>query len=218
MTRFKNIQMLEAPDNIEKWYKTAKYALDRITVFRLHHMLTIDEKQSGIFRADIIKKLSKEDRSESKRIHDEIGKESDISKIKYYFDNKIHRELSNEYAKRMCYLNKDVYKEYYKKIENEYSDDDIDRIVELTVETMKMIDISSKILKILEEDLVRDPKDFSVLAQLIGISNNDKMINYLYSFYMYFINNFPEDNYFEGPLLGISYFIERRRRTTASTG
>ena len=117
----------------------------------------------------------------------------------------------------MYSLNENIYKDYLKYLENAYTEETFDNIVLVLIETIKKKDISDEILDLLKKDKIRDPQDFSVLAQIMGLADTNNKIMYIYSFYKYFINNFPEENYFEGPLFGINYFIERKRLTTAST-
>jgi hypothetical protein len=217
MTRFKNIQLLEMPDNLEVWYKNVKFSDDRITVFKLHHMICINDKDKVHFYNDLRKKMSKKEKDESIVIERNISIEKDYNKLKEIFVQRNHRELVPEIIKRMCSLNENIYKEYINKLEEKYSEEEFDDIISILVEVIKQKDISDEIISLLKRDKIRDPQAFAVLSQIIGLAVTGDKIKYIYSFYRYFINNFPEENFFEGPLFGIGYYLKRTRLTTAST-
>jgi len=216
MTRFKNIQLLEIPDKLEDWYKNVKFSDDRITVFKLHHMICIDDDKVHFYK-DLRKKMSKKERDESIIIQKNIKIEKDYTKLQDLLIQRNHRELVPEIIKRMCSLNENIYKEYINKLEEKYSEEEFDDIINVLVEVIKQKDISEEIIGLLKKDKIRDPQDFAVLSQILGIAVTGDKINYIYSFYRYFINNFPEENFFEGPLFGIEYYLRRTRLTTAST-
>jgi len=180
-------------------------------------MISIDNTEREVFLKDLRKHLGKEEKVESNQLSIKIGTENDLGKLKELIEKREHRELIPEIINRIYSLNEHVYKDYINYFENEYTEEDFDNIISVLVETIKRKDISDEILDVLKKDKIRDPQDFAVLAQIMGLGDTNNKIVYLYSFYKYFINNFPEENYFEGPLFGISYFIQRRRRTTAST-
>ena len=216
MTRFKNIQLLEIPEKLEDWYKNVKFSDDRITVFKLHHMICIDDDKVHFYK-DLRKKMSKKERDESIIIQKNIKIEKDYTKLQDLLIQRNHRELVPEIIKRMCSLNENIYKEYINKLEEKYSEEEFDDIINILVEVIKQKDISDEIIGLLKRDKIRDPQDFAVISQIMGIAVTEDKIKYLYSFYRYFINNFPEDNFFEGPLFCIEYYLRRTRLTTAST-
>jgi len=217
MTRFKNIQLLEIPENIESWYKTIKYSEEKITVFKLHHMISIDEEEREVFFIDLRKQLKKEEKIESNILSTQLSVETDLGKLKELIEQRKHRELVPQIINRMLSINEDIYLEYIHRLDNQYTEDIFDNAIAVLIETSKKKDISNEILDLLKKDKIRDPQDFAVLSQIMGLGDTNNIIMYLYSFYRYFINNFPDENYFEGPLFGISYYLEIRRRTTAST-
>jgi len=217
MTRFKNIQILEMPIDIIKWYRSIKYSGEEITVFSLHHMIEIDERDSAIFLKDIRKRLSNSELLESTNLLCIIENSEEIEFLKDLLESKKHRELTNKIVERMYTINDYIYKDYLDKLNTKYSEDIFDTIVSVLIITIKRKNIVNEIFELLINDKIRDPQDFAVLAQILGIAITEDKVNYLYSFYKYFINNFPDNNYFEGPLFGISYFLKNNHRTTAST-
>ena len=214
--RFKTITLQEPPKDIELWYKTAQYSDDRITVFRLHDMISINQIDQKAFYKDLRNHLTQTEINESKKLRSNIKSENDISKLISLYDDNEHKELSLEIILKMISIDKHVYKRYIDQLKTRYTENQFDNIIHILVETIRIIDISEDIIEVLQNNYVRDPQDFAVLVQILGLSNKD-LLSFLYTFYRYFINNFPNNNYFEGPLLGISYYIEKRRRTTAST-
>ena len=89
MTRFKNIQLLEIPENIEIWYNKIKYSEERVTVFKLHHMISIDEKEREVFLKDLRKHLSKEEKVESNILSTKISTENDLGKLKELIEKRV---------------------------------------------------------------------------------------------------------------------------------
>ena len=56
---------------------------------------------------------------------------------------------------------------------------------------------------------IRDPLDFSSLLMILGRSKDAKYIHFLYTFYVFFKDNFPDKEYYEGPFLGLNEIINR---------
>ena len=52
-----------------------------------------------------------------------------------------------------------------------------------------------------------DTQDFASIIQTLGLVKNDRNLTYLYSFYVFFKDNFPDEDYFEGPLFGIENYL-----------
>jgi len=207
---------MNPPESIEEWFKTIKYSNETITVFRLHEMIDINEIDQNAFYNDLKRHLTKEERKESEEHLIWIKNENCISELLSIYDNDKHKELVREIVSRIIQLDNCIYKKFLEKLKVKYTENEFDNVIHILVETIKTKDISEELLEVLSSDYVRDPQDFAVLIQILGLCSNDTF-SYLYTFYNYFKNNFPEENYYEGPLLGISYYIERRRRTIAST-
>jgi len=216
MHRFNKIEITDSPVDIEKWLTSQKYSDERITVFKLRNMIMIDPVDQKNFYKDLQKQMSKVEKDKSKMIVNRIDKETDLNWFIDFLDSNEHKELSLRIIKRMLAIDEKSYCYYLNLLKKKYTDNQFDCILQILTETIRIKDVAEEIFNIMKEDYVRDPQDFASLTQILGLSNSFEL-NYLYSFYIYFKNNFPDNNYFEGPLFGISYYLERRRRTTGST-
>jgi len=182
MTRFKNIQLLEIPEKIEYWYKTIKYSEEKITVFKLHHMISIDEEEREVFFNDLRKQLKKEEKIASIILSTQLSVETDLGKLKELIEQRKHRELFPQIINRMLSINEDIYLEYIHCLDNQYTEDIFDNAIAVLIETGKKKDISNEILNLLKKDKIRDPQDFAVLSQIMGLGDTNNIIMYLYSF------------------------------------
>jgi hypothetical protein len=55
------------------------------------------------------------------------------------------------------------------------------------------------IISFLSEDKVRDPIDFSSLFMTLLATNSREHMDWLYTYFVFFQDNFPQDNHFLGP-------------------
>lgn len=97
-----------------------------------------------------------------------------------------------------------LYMDVLSKLENGYNDIFMDNAILILGYEFNHRDISDDIIRTLLSDRVRDPQDFSSLSMLVGKSGDSRHIDFLYSLYIFFRDNFPEDEFFEGPLLAIT--------------
>ena len=64
-------------------------------------------------------------------------------------------------------------------------------------------DISAKIISLLESNKLRDMLDFSSLLMLLGRSKSRDVLPVLYSYFVFFRDNYPEEEYYEAPLFAM---------------
>jgi len=217
MPRFDKIQILEPPNNIEEWYENEKYSEEEINVFRLRNIwLLKPEIEKEIFNI-MIKKIKDNERKNTYAKQSKyIRTENNVEILFKLFNDKEYYDVHAIILDKIESLDTNFYKKYIDMLKNKYDDIIFDNALRFLVRKIKVKDITEEILELLRTNSIRDPQDFASLVQIMGFQNNEKNIKYLYSYYNFFKNNFGEENYFEGPLYGISYIIEKRL-TTAST-
>jgi hypothetical protein len=217
MPRFERIPIMEAPPKIEEWYIKQKYSDDRISVFKLRDMININEKSEEKFFKDLNNYQTDDQIHENKQLLKRIENENRIEELIKIYDSGEARNILVDITKKMIEIDDNIYKIYIEKLKNKYSETGFDNIFMILAKTSDRKDISTDIIDILKNNYIRDPQDFASLIQILGLCNNQDVLKYLYTFYGYFVNNFANESYFEGPLLGISYYIKGKRRTIAST-
>ena len=78
-----------------------------------------------------------------------------------------------------------------------------DDVLAAPSEVYEREDISAKIISLLESNKVRDMLDFSSLLMLLGRSKSRDVLPVLYSYFVFFRDNYPEEEYYEAPLFAM---------------
>lgn len=78
-----------------------------------------------------------------------------------------------------------------------------DDVLAALSEVYEREDISAKIISLLESNKVRDMLDFSSLLMLLGRSKSRDVLPVLYSYFVFFRDNYPEEEYYEAPLFAM---------------
>jgi hypothetical protein len=116
-------------------------------------------------------------------------------------------EIKSYIYKKLIELNSNVYAKFFDKLKVYYSEECFDNAIIILGLTMKNHDISLDIIEFLKEGYIKKPSDFSSLMQLLGYRKNSLNLQYLYTYYKYFKDNFVNKDYYEGPAVGIwNYF------------
>jgi hypothetical protein len=102
-----------------------------------------------------------------------------------------------------------LYKDVLFKLTSDYNDVFIDNAILILGNEYRSRDISKDIIDTLKTNKIRDPLDFSSILMLLGKSGDSDYIDILYSFYVFFRDNFADDEYYEGPLIGIYEIIDK---------
>ncbi len=204
MPRFKRLPKYTMPPEVRERIPSLEMSDDEINVLRLRHAKMCFGSFSAILEDEKIRKTFPPDRIA------EI--ESNIRKVKQAKGYALLYSLLFEPAgndaidilvQKLVSLKPSVYDDVLESLGSDYTDMFFDNALILFYRCFDKEDISSKILSFLETNAVRDPLDFASLCMSLGSSKNEDLLDFLYSMYLFFKDNFPEDSYFEGPLLAM---------------
>jgi len=177
---------------------------DEITVIKLRH--------ARIHFINISKLLS--DESFTKEIPSERLKEMEnhINEVKETTDYDYLFSLLSKtkgsdaidiLIEKLLHLKPNVFEDIIDGLCDNYSEIFIDNALITLKKVFEKNDISEQILNLLKSNKIRDPLDFASLLMVLGQSRNENLLETLYSFYVFFKDNFPDEEYFEGPLLAM---------------
>jgi hypothetical protein len=178
---------------------------DIITVNRLRyaklHFVDFDE----IALSAMKQKMPADIRT--KEIIENIGKVESTENYNDLFDflySKIGCDAITSLMKKLRNKNPDLCRDVLSKLTTGYNDIFMDNAILILGKEYCYKDISNDIISALKTNKIRDPLDFSSLTMILGKSNDARHLNFLYTFYVFFKDNFPEEEYYEGPLLAIN--------------
>lgn len=205
MPRFEKIpQIIATKENIDN-LKKINFKHDIITVIRLRHAkLRFDNVDEITIAA--IKKISPND-GRTKEIVENIGKvktTEDYDALFAFLSTKTGHDSISSLIRKLRNKKCDFYKDVLSKLNTGYNDIFLDNAILILGNEYSNRDISNDIIDTLKTNTIRDPLDFSSLLMILGKSKDSRYLNILYSFYIFFKDNFADDEYYEGPLIGIN--------------
>ncbi len=183
---------------------------DSVTVIRLRHAKLTFSNFDEITLAAMKRELPNDTRT--KEIIENIGKVESANRYDVLFDFlsiKIGNDAISPLIKKLRNKNKDLYRDVLAKLTGDYTNTFMDSAILILCSEYDHQDISDEIIGMLKTNKIRDPLDFSSLLMILGRSKDARYINFLYTFYVFFKDNFPEAEYYEGPFLGINEIIDR---------
>lgn len=205
MPRFEKIPGISATKvNIQK-LKKGTFNQDIITVNRLRYA-KLDFGDIDEIALAVMKQKMPDD-IRTKEIIENIGRVESTENYNDLFDflsSKIGCDAITSLVKKLRNKKHNLYKDILSKLTTGYNDIFIDNAILILGNEYCYKDISNDIISALKTNKIRDPLDFSSLTMILGKSNDTRHLNFLYTFYVFFKDNFPEEEYYEGPLLAIN--------------
>jgi hypothetical protein len=208
MPRFEVIPMLDAPDDIFEWYEKQQYSSDEINVFRLRNIWMISPDIENTI-AEKFQNAS-QDKERSKRYWERkksVRKQNDAGVLLEELNQDAYMDSRIDIIERLLELDSGIYKVFLENLKKEYLPHYFDDALRILIRTIRKQIITEDILDLFRSNKFRDPKDFASVMQLLGFVKSRENLKLLYSFYIFYLENFPESNLFEGPLFGISYYL-----------
>ena len=133
-----------------------------------------------------------------------------VNKLFVLLNNFEYMDLHVDIIDKIISLGLDSYLLFIEKLSAQYSEIFFDNSIRYFSRLIEYDNMSSVILSLIKKDYVRDPKDFASLIQVLGKSKIREDINLIYSYYIYFKDNFPDDTHYEGPLFGMYYMMDNK--------
>jgi hypothetical protein len=216
--KFQKIPLLVVPESIEEWYKNQDFSENEVTVFKLRHIFI----QSPDIEEEIIKNVLKElinDKERIKEYNTNIeyinNEESENVLLKILNENSF-QDCRVEIIKKLLSINENIFLKVLELLKNDYTDIFFDNSLRILSRIAWKRDISKEIISFIKTNPIRNPKDFSSIIQILGCCKNKEVLQILYSIYNYLVDNFPDDEYYEGPLFGLMYYFNNGPTPTST--
>lgn len=206
--RFEVIPMLDAPDDIPEWYEKQQYSSEEINVFRLRNIWMISPEIESTIAEEF--QNASQDKERSRRYWEKkksVRKQNDVGVLLEELNQAAYMDSRIDIIDRLFELDTGIYKVFLENLKKEYSPHYFDDALRILIRTIRKQNITEDILDLFRSNKFRNPQDFASVVQLLGFVKSRKNLNVLYSFYIFYLNNFPDTNLFEGPLFAISYYL-----------
>ena len=210
MPRIEKIPQLKATKNDIDKFKKVILEQELITTIRLRHA-NLNFKNANEIALEAMKRVIPGD-SRITEINENIIKVESENRYTVLFDylsSRIGNDAISPLIKKLRNKNSNLYRDTLLKLISNYSDTFMDNALLILGGEYEYQDISDEIISTLMLNKIRDPLDFASLLMILGQSNDTRHIDFLYSFYIFFKDNFPDTEYYEGPFLGLDEIINR---------
>ncbi len=210
MPRFEIIPQIRATKEKIDNLKKLNFETDKITVIKLRRA-KLDFENYDQLTIDVMKQQSpNDDRTKEIVKNIEKVKTTEVYEALFAFlSTKTGHDSISALIKKLRAKKQDLYKDVLFKLTSDYNDVFIDNAILILGNEYRSRDISKDIVDTLKTNRIRDPLDFSSILMLLGKSGDSDYIDLLYSFYVFFSDNFADDEYYEGPLIGIYEIIDK---------
>jgi hypothetical protein len=215
VARYEKVPKLLIPNDFESWIKKQKLSDNKITVFKLRDMWILNCSLENK-----IKDLVLNNKSQIERKNEYLQKIRMIKNVNAstnlfgFLDNTEYLDLHIDIIDKIIELDDNSYSLFIDKLSMKYSDMFFDNALRYFARLIEIDNMSDVVLELIKMDYIRDPKDFASLLQVFGKSKKMEDINLLYSYYVYFKDNFLDDYHFEGPLFGMFYMLDFNKGIT----
>jgi hypothetical protein len=208
MPRYERIPRITATTKDIEELKTANFQEGPITVNRLRDAKLDFHNIDEVALAFMKRKLP--DDSRTKEIMESVSRIELVENYEELFSflsSRIGADATSALIRKLKSKKHDLYKDVLIKLTAGYNEIFMDNAIMILGNEFHQKDISDDIIHVLMSNKIRDPLDFSSLLMILGKSNDSRHLNFLYSYYTFFKDNFPEEEYFEGPLVAIKDIV-----------
>jgi hypothetical protein len=213
VARYERIPKLVIPQDFESWLKKQNLSDEEITVFKLRDIWIRDcslEKKIKDLVLSHKSQIERNNKYSEKMVM--IDNMNIINSLFDFLDNTEYLDLHIDIIDKIIKLRSNSYSLFIDKLSTKYSDMFFDNALRYFSRLIEINNMSDVVFELIKKDYIRDPKDFASLLQVFGKSKKMEDINLLYSYYVYYKDNFPDDYHFEGPLFGMFYMMDYKKR------
>lgn len=202
------IPLLKPPGNLSQIFKEKLHLGDSRSVFVIRDYF-LESELNGSLERMILKRINRKRRERYEILGQKIQDEKNIEILFELLRTENHIEIRRCIYKKLVELDTNVHSTFLDKLKRKYSEDCYDTAFIILGLAINRIDISNDLVELLKGNYIRDPSDFSSIIQLLGYRKNEINLRYMYTYYNFFINNFTDKNYYEGPVVGIGNYYGR---------
>lgn len=203
MPRFSKIRKIEFPANGRETLENFEYPEELIPTVLTLRRLSLDPRSEI---TDIAYKALKKSNKDSERVQEMERNRGFIENCDDYdtlfsllSQSKGMDGLSRIVVKLMA-ANEDLLEDIFDGLRNPYNElfmDNSLRVIYAVLEEHP--EKGQEIIKFLSEDKVRDPIDFSSILMTLLATKSREHLDWLYTFFIFFQDNFPDESHFLGP-------------------
>ena len=204
MPNVKRIPKLSVPEDILQKVETTMLLPQEATATRMRYRNLHFHNFSEIIQHPEIRKGVEPERLQEIEKNMQIVKETeDYANLFSLLSEKAGADAADILAEKLMRLKPGVDDDVLAALCEGYSNFFFENSLILLGEVYEREDISAKIISLLESNKVRDMLDFSSLLMLLGRSKSRDVLPVLYSYFVFFRDNYPEEEYYEAPLLAM---------------
>jgi hypothetical protein len=205
MPRVEKIPLLKLPSDLPQMLKEKLHLGNSRSVFVIRDYILGLELNRSLEKM-ILKEISRERLDRYKILGQRIQGEKNIKNLFELAHTEKDIEIRRCIYQKLIDLDINIYNTFLDKLKYKYSEEYYDTAFTILGLTINRIDISNDLIEFLKENYIRNPSDFSSVIQLLGYRKNEINLRYMYTYYNFFINNFKDENYYEGPAIGIGNY------------
>lgn len=204
MPNVKRIPRLSVPEDILQKVESIPLLPKEVTVARMRHRKLRFNKFSELIQHPEVRKDVPPERLQEIEKNIKFVKETeDYDTLYSLLREKAGADAADLLAEKILQLKPDAADDVLAGLCESYSNFFFENSLLLLNEVYKREDISDKIVSLLESNKVRDMLDFSSLLMLLGRSKSREVLPVLYSYFVFFRDNYPQEEYYEAPLLAM---------------
>lgn len=204
MPNVKRIPRLSVPEDILQKVETTLLLPEEVTATRMRYRnLRFNKFSELIQHPELRKDIPPERLQEIEKNIRFVKETEDYDTLFSLLGEKTGADAADLLAEKLLQLNSGVVDDVLAGLCESYSNFFFENSLILLSEVYKREDISDKIVSLLESNKVRDMLDFSSLLMLLGRSKSREVLPVLYSYFVFFRDNYPQEEYYEAPLLAM---------------
>ena len=204
MPNVKRIPRLSVPEDILQKVENTPLLPKEVTAARMRHRNLQFYKFSELIQHPEVRKDIPPERLQEIEKNIRFVKETeDYDTLFSLLGEKTGADAADLLAEKLLQLNSGVVDDVLAGLCESYSNFFFENSLILLSEVYQKENISDKIVSLLESNKVRDMLDFSSLLMLLGRSKSREVLPVLYSYFVFFRDNYPQEEYYEAPLLAM---------------
>ena len=208
MPRLKKIPQVKATEKDIDKLKKVILEQDVINEIRLRHTLSISKKFDEIALEAMKQAIPNDPRiTEINKNIEKVESENRYAVLFEYLSTGIGIDAKSPLITKLRNKNSKLFVDVLSTLTGVFSNIFIDNALSILGGEYEYQDISDNIVETLMSGKIRDPLDFASLIMILGRSKDARHIDFLYTFYVFFKDNFSEEKYYEGPFFGLEEII-----------
>jgi hypothetical protein len=206
MPKIEKIPLMKVPGDISGEFGEKLRLDESRSVFVIRDFF-LESELDGSLEKTLLKVMDDEKLRNYKKLRQVIIAETDIGNLFNLLSQENNIGIKTHIYKRLVDLDPEIYTQFLEKLKTPYSEECYDSVFLILGMTLQTTDISPAIIEFLRGNYIRDPADFASMIQLLGYGKGDVNLQYMYTYYHFFIDNFEDEHYYEGPVIGMANYF-----------